>query len=132
MNTAVHLKLIVNITTQEFIKGLKRLIARRGKLSITYSDNTKSFQAAAKWLKHIIKREQLHKYLAKENINWKFNLPKAPWRGGHFERLIGAVKQGLYKLLGRTRSRWSELEGVLLDVEINMNNAPLTYIEEDV
>ena len=132
MNTAVHLKLIVNITTQEFIKGLKRLIARRGKLSITYSDNTKSFQAAAKWLKRIIKREQLHEYLAKENINWKFNLPKAPWRGGHFERLIGTVKQGLYKLLGRTRLRWSELEGVLLDVEINMNNAPLTYIEEDV
>ena len=28
--------------------------------------------------------------------------------------------------------RWSELEEVLLDVEINMNNRPLTYTEEDI
>ena len=26
---------------------------------------------------------------------------------------------------------WSELEEVLLDVEVNLNNRPLTYIEED-
>ena len=49
-----------NTTTQEFIKCLKRLIARRGKTSTVYSDNAKSFQAAAKWLKQIIKSEQLH------------------------------------------------------------------------
>ena len=34
--------------------------------------------------------------------------------------------------MGRTSLRWSELEDVLLDVEINMNNRPLTYIEEDI
>ena len=42
------------------------------------------------------------------------------------------IKQALYKSLGRTSLRWSELEEVLLDVEINMNNRPLTYIEEDI
>ena len=57
---------------------------------------------------------------------------KAPWWGGYFERLIGVIKQALYKLLRRTSLRWSELEEVLLDVEINMNNRPLTYIEEDI
>ena len=59
-------------------------------------------------------------------------MPKAPWWGGHFERLIGVIKQTLYKSLGRTNLRWSELEEVLLDVEINLNNKPLTYIEEDI
>ena len=44
---AVHLELIPNTTTQEFIKCLKRLIARRGKPSTICSDNAKS----AKWLK---------------------------------------------------------------------------------
>ena len=34
--------------------------------------------------------------------------------------------------MGRRSLRWSELEEVLLDVEINMNNRPLTYIEEDI
>ena len=59
-------------------------------------------------------------------------MPKAPWWGGHFERLIGVIKQALYKSLGRTSLRWSELEDVLLDVEINMNNRPFTYIDEDI
>ena len=59
-------------------------------------------------------------------------MPKAPWWGGHFERLIGVIKQTLYKSLGRTNLRWSELEEVLLDVEINLNNKPLTYVEEDI
>ena len=132
VSRAVHLELISNTTTKEFVKCLKRLVARRGKPTTIYSDNAKSFQAAAKWLKQIIKSEQLHEHLTKENINWKFNLPKAPWWGGHFERLIGVIKQALYKSLGRTSLRWSKLEEVLLDVEINMNNRPLTYIEEDI
>ena len=92
MNRAIHLELIPDTTTQEFIKCLKPLIARRGKPSIIYSDNAKSFQATAKWLKHVIKSEQLHEHLTKENINWKFNLPKAPWWRGHFQRLIKVIK----------------------------------------
>ena len=34
--------------------------------------------------------------------------------------------------MGTTSLRWSKLEKVLLDVEINMNNRPVTYIEEDI
>ena len=131
VNRAVHLELRSNTTTKEFIKCLKRLVARRGNPTTIYSDNAKSFQAATKWLKQIIKSEQLHEHLTKEYINWKFNLPKARWWGGHFERLIGMIKQALYKSFGRTSLRWSELEEVLLDVEINMNNRSLTNIEED-
>ena len=42
------------------------------------------------------------------------------------------IKQPLYKSLGKTSLCWSELEEALLDVEINMNNRSLTYIEEDI
>ena len=48
------------------------------------------------------------------------------------ERLLGMTNQALYKSLGRTNLRWSVLEEVLLDFETNMNNRPLTYIEEDI
>ena len=44
----VQQRLIPTTTTQKFISCLKRLIARRGKLSTISSDNTKSFLAAAK------------------------------------------------------------------------------------
>ena len=59
-------------------------------------------------------------------------MPEAPWWGGHFERLIGVIKQALSKSLGRTSLHWSKLEEILLDVEINMNNRPLTHKEEDI
>ena len=69
MSRAVHLELIPNTTTREFIKCLKRSIACRWKPSTIYSDNVKSFKATAKWLKQIIKSEQLLEHLTKENIN---------------------------------------------------------------
>ena len=59
-------------------------------------------------------------------------MPKAPWWGGHFERLIGVIKRALYKSLKKTSLRSSELEEVLLDIEIDMDSRPLTYIEEDI
>ena len=87
---------------------------------------------AAKWLKLVIKTEEFNEFLTKENIKWKFNLPRAPWWGGHFERLIGLTKQSLFKSLGKTSLSWNELESVLLDVEVNLNNRPLAYIEHDI
>ena len=94
VNRVIHSELIPNTTTQEFRKCLKPLIARREMPSVIYSDNAKSFQAAAKWLKQNIKCEQLHEII-KEIINWKFNLPKRLGWGGHFERLIEVIKQAL-------------------------------------
>ena len=76
--------------------------------------------------------EELNEFLTKENIKWKFNLPRAPWWGGHFERFIGLTKQSLFKSLGKTSLNWNELESVLLDVEKNLNNRPLTHIEDDI
>ena len=114
----MHLELKPNLTTNEFIKCFKRLIARRGRPKTVYSDNAKTFQAAAKWLKLVIKTEEFNEFLTKENIKWKFNLPRAPWWGGHFERLSGLNKQSLFKSLGKTSLSWNELESVLLDVEV--------------
>ena len=42
------------------------------------------------------------------------------------------AKKAPYKTLGRLSLRCSELDEILLDVEINMNYRPLTYIEEDI
>ena len=52
--------------------------------------------------------------------------------GGHFERLSRVTKPFLCKSLGRTNLSWNKLDEVLLDVEINMNNRLLTYMEEDI
>ena len=61
-----------------------------------------------------------------------FNVPKAPWWGGQFERLIGPIKASLYRTIGKAQLTWAELEEVLLDIKIIINNRPLTYIEEEI
>ena len=73
-------------------------------------------------------------YLAKLEIKWRFNLSRARWwgGGGQFERLIGLFKGAFYKSIGNGTLKWSELEEVVLDVEVAMNNRPLSYLEEDI
>ncbi len=132
LSRAIHLELLTDQTTDGFVRCLKRFIARRGRPSTIYSDNGKSFVAAEKWLKKIMKEERLQDYLAHHDIKWKFNLAKAPWWGGQFERLIGIMKRALYKSIGRATLFFNELEEVLLDVEIAVNNRPLSYVEDDV
>ena len=126
------MEILADLTTKEFLKCLKRFIARKGRPDKIYSDNAKTFAAAAKWLKMVMKEEQIQNLLAVKHIKWQFNVSKAPWWGGQYERLIGLVKQSLYKTLGRACLHWGELEEVILDIETALNNRPLGYIEEDV
>ena len=74
----------------------------------------------------------MHDYLSRNHMTWQFNLSRAPWWGGQFERLVGLVKQALYKSIGGANLTWSELEEVILDSEIALNNRPLSYVEEDI
>ena len=74
----------------------------------------------------------MQEYLIKEPIKWKFNLSRAPWSGGQLERMVGLVKQSLFKATGRANLTKQELEEILLDIEIVLNNRPLIYIKEDI
>ena len=71
-------------------------------------------------------------FLAENSIKWKFNLSRAPWWGGQFECLIGLFKNAFYKSIGNGMLRFPELEEVVLDVEVALNNQPLSYLEDDV
>ena len=132
LTRAVHLGLLTDQTTEGFTKCLKRFIVRWGRPRKIYSDNGKSFVAASKWLKRIMKDEKTQDYLAHHNILWQFNLSRAPWWGGQFERLVGVVKQAFYKAVGRALLMFDELEEVILNVEVAVNNRPLSYVEDDV
>ena len=46
LTSVVHLEPLLNQSTEEFIMTLKRVIARRGRVSVIYSDNVKTFVAA--------------------------------------------------------------------------------------
>ena len=84
----MSMTVVSNLTTTEFIKSFKRLTSIKGKSKIVYCDNSKTFKAEAKWLANI-------------NKDQKLNVPKTPWWGGQFERLIGLIKECLYRTIGK-------------------------------
>lgn len=52
--------------------------------------------------------------------------------GSQFERLIGLVKGALYKSIGNGLLPWTELQEMLLDIEVALNHRPLDYVDDDV
>ncbi|XP_044178766.1 uncharacterized protein LOC122960562 [Acropora millepora] len=132
LTRAMYVDLVQNLETTEFIRSLKCFIALRGRPQRIYSDNGKTFVSASKWIQQVMKDERIHGFLTQQGIEWKFNLSRAPWWGGQFERLIGLVKGSLYKSVGNGLLSWKELQEVLLDVEVALNNRPLDYVEDDI
>ena len=132
LTRALYLEVLQNLETTTFLSSLKRFIARRGRPVTMFSDNGGTFVGAANLLKEIQNDEQVQGYLASEKITWRFNLSRAPWWGGQFERLVGLFKRAFYKVVGGGLLSWSELNEVVLDVETQLNRRPLSYVEDDV
>ncbi|GFU24837.1 integrase catalytic domain-containing protein [Trichonephila clavipes] len=79
----VKRKAVTDLTTEAFIAALKRLCARRGRISTLISDNATNFKGAAAELNRFIKlicnkNETLANYFASEAIQWKFIPPRSP------------------------------------------------------
>ena len=44
------------------------------------------------WIKIVVKNKNVHDFLAQNEAKCQFNLTKASWFGGQFEKLIGLAK----------------------------------------
>ncbi len=113
------MELVEDLTSKTFRKSVKSLMTRRGTPQRMVSDNTKTFQATARWLQLIDKHARL---TSRAEFNWRFNLSRSPCWGGFFERMIGMVKTTPKKTLGQVNLTVSELQEVLLDIEFFLNN----------
>ena len=68
LTRAVHLEILPNQTTQEFIQVFKRLIAMRGRPKVIYSDNAETFEKASKWTKRVYKDEGMQEFLVTKQV----------------------------------------------------------------
>ena len=101
------------MTAEYFRRALRRFAARRGTPTLIVSDNAKTFQATEKALINLFKNPEVACELDRKRIEWRFNLERAPWWGGFFERMVGSVKACLRKVLGNARLIFDELLTVL-------------------
>ena len=120
---AVHLELTASLSQEEFLMALRRFAARRGLPSVIYSDNARTFTGAD---------ALLQRYFGHLAPRWKFIVPRSPWWGGWWEKLIHSVKVGLRKSLGTRCLTRIELETVLIEVESCVNSRPLTQVTDSV
>ena len=74
----------------------------------------------------------MQEFSVTEQVKWKFNLSRVPWSGRKFERMVGLVKQCLYKATEKVKLMKQEPEEVILDTEINLNNQPPMYIDDNI
>ena len=120
---AVHLELVDSLSAQDVFLALRRMMARRGVSTIIYSDNAKAFKAAP---------ELLNKHFGHVAPRWDYIAPRAPWRGGWWERLNKSLKSALRRSVGRLSLSRTELETVLHETEACINSRPLTFVGDEL
>ena len=128
---AIHLDITEDLETGTFLRCFRKFIARRGVPQLIIFDNAKTFKSAAKELKTLYEHPDVQAFLTERRITWRFNLKKAPWWGGFYERMVKGVKRCLRKTLGNARLSYDELLTLVIEVEGTLNVRPLTYIYEE-
>ena len=99
----IHLELTNNMSTEEFLSALKRMINRRGKCRKIISDNQLTFKKANQILKFstresVIADNSIQSYLTENDIIWEFITERSPHRGAFYERLNRSLNEPLKKV----------------------------------
>ena len=92
------------------------------------SDNGSTFKSAARVLQKVVADNTVSQYLGGRKIKWSFNIEKAPWWGGIFERMIGLTKKCLRKIIGRAKFSFDELLTAVTEIEFVLNSRPISYV----
>ena len=84
----VILVVVPHIDSTSFIKIFRRFISRWGCPSVMISDDGRNFVS-----------NQTVEFLNGLGVDWRLNMPLAPWHEGFFERMVRSTKMLLRKAL---------------------------------
>lgn len=130
---AVHLETVEDCSAEAFLNTLKRFIATRGTPKRIISDNGSNFVRSAKALRCLwesFQGSELQEFMSVKGLSWSFNVPRASWWGGQFERLIRVVKECLKKTLNNANLSLFGFMTLIKEIEAIVNSRPLTIHPE--
>ena len=112
--------------------ALRRFSSIYGTPKTILSDNGRNFLGASRGIREAMSNPEFRDYLKNQNIAWEFQTPRAPWCGGHFERMIGVVKTSLAVSLRNRTLNEEEFRTAIAEAQAVVNSRPLTYFNNDV
>ena len=132
---AIHLESLCTLETDSFIQALRRLISRRGNVSILRSDRGTNFIGADRELRMLFNEMDHHRIQrfmqtsGGDWLVWKFNPPKSSHMGGIWERQIRSVRGILTHLMANHGDMLNDecFRTFLCEAECIVNSRPLTY-----
>ena len=130
---AIHLELVSDLTSENFILALRRFTARRGRPGKISSDNGTNFVGACSELKLLgefltSNEGELQNRIVSEGINWSFIPAYAPHFGGIWEAGIKSTKYHLKRVIGQDLLTFEEFYSLLTQIEAILNSRPLSPI----
>ena len=130
---SVHTESVFKLDADSMINAIIRFNARRPGLSRMYSDRGTNFVAANSILTKELKalNEEAGRTLLKKGIQWEFNPPNSPHRGGVWERIVGLFKKHLAGISSGHVLHFDVFNTIVTEVEGILNRRPLTQLSTD-
>ncbi|XP_062538491.1 uncharacterized protein LOC134206783 [Armigeres subalbatus] len=135
---AVHIEVVMDLTTAAFLAALKRFVARRGRPIEIFCDNACNFVGARRQLNELQRmfhQQQLQEHLsaeaAQDGITFKFIPAKSPNFGGLWEAAVKSLKAHMKKVIGNRMLKPDEMSTVVAQIEACLNSRPLTPLSND-
>ncbi|XP_031622711.1 uncharacterized protein LOC116340379 [Contarinia nasturtii] len=133
---AIHLELVQDLTTAEFLMAFENFTARRGIPVMFYTDNGTNLTGGSKeiqrWFDQIMSQNNaVTKLFAIKNIQFKTIPARASHMAGIWERAVGSVKYHLRRVLKDTKLNSRQFDYVLKQIEACLNSRPLWAVSTE-
>ncbi|XP_068237127.1 uncharacterized protein [Palaemon carinicauda] len=79
---AVYFDFCPSLEAEEFVLALRRFSATHGAPQLMMSDNHQTFKTSSHLLQGLYEEDEVHQFLRKTGIKWRFQTPRAPWKVG--------------------------------------------------
>ncbi|XP_050301507.1 uncharacterized protein LOC126739751 [Anthonomus grandis grandis] len=133
---AIHLEIVLSLSTDDFMQSFYRFISRRGKPAQVFSDNGTNFVRANREMLELSVFFKTHSLDIIEkashlDIDWHFIPANSPHFGGIWEAGVKSLKYHVKRTIGEHKLFFYDFQTLLIRIEAVLNSRPLTPLTTD-